>query len=443
MAQINAFRGIRYNLGRVGALSDVVAPPYDVIDPLLQERLYSQHPYNVIRLILNRRQPDDSSEGPYQRAAADFRLWQRDGVLMSEGEPALYVYDQEFTWDGVTHTRRAFICRVRLERFGEGSIYPHEQTHPKAKADRLMLMKACKANLSPVFGLYADTNNEVLRTLNEATAGVAGLEATDHLGVRHTMWPVKDVRTIGKVVAALGGQALYVADGHHRYETACDYRDYLEQTQGPLPPDHPAHYAMMACVSLNDPGLLVLPTHRLLRGVPQLTFDELQSRLGDCFICEPGPEGPAGAEAAWEAMQFDDDQEMLALYVEPQKNWVFCQATPAAMSRLQHLEPDHSDEWRGLGVSLLHRLVLEDLLGAAGHPKPTYVHSIQEVIDGLEGRGQRSEEEAGGAYSMAALVQPATLDHVQAISLNNERMPAKSTYFYPKLLSGLVFNPLA
>lgn len=442
MPQISAFRGVRYNLGRVGSLSEVVAPPYDVISPEMQRSLYERHSANVVRLILNAAQSDDGELERYARAAQTFKAWQADGILQTEGDPALYVYHQHYTWGGQTHSRHAFICRVRLERFGEGQIFPHEETHPKAKADRLELMKACRANLSPVFGLYPDEHTHAAAALDEAVAGVAGLVCEDDLGVRHTLWPVTNVNTIGEVTTAMAEQPLFIADGHHRYETACNYRDHLEATQGPLPPNHPAHYVMVACVSMQDPGLLVLPTHRLFRGVPDLTTEELENRLGDHFLCEPLPPGIAAAEAAWQRMEADGDQELLALYVKRSDQWVLCQASEVALQRMEVLEPERSLAWQSLGVSLLHRLVIADLLESPEAPKPTYVHEVQEVIDGMRGVGSRSEEESGEAYNLAALVQPASLDHIQTISRGGERMPAKSTYFYPKLLSGLVFNPL-
>ncbi|MGD9637192.1 MAG: DUF1015 family protein, partial [Pirellulales bacterium] len=179
MPDIQAFHGIRYDLGHVGSLSNVIAPPYDVIDSQLQNALYDKHPANVVRLILNRDEPtDDEHSNRYTRAARLFRNWQREGVLFTEAQPALYVYHQVFTEGSVTHTRRGFMCRVRLERFGEGSIYPHEETHGSAKADRLKLWTTCKANLSQIFGLYPDPDNDAQNVLEDATAGVAPLEAT-------------------------------------------------------------------------------------------------------------------------------------------------------------------------------------------------------------------------------------------------------------------------
>ncbi|MCA9155404.1 MAG: DUF1015 domain-containing protein, partial [Planctomycetales bacterium] len=190
MPDIHAFRGLRYDLGHVGSLSDVIAPPYDVIDPALQDRLYKSHPANVVRLILNRDEPgDDEANNRYSRAARFLRNWQKEGVLQSEPNPALYVYHQVFSWGGQEFTRRGFMGRCRLEKFGEGRIYPHEETHASAKADRLKLTRACRANLSQIFGIYPDAENVAQTLLEEAVSGVAPLEATDHLGVVHRMWP--------------------------------------------------------------------------------------------------------------------------------------------------------------------------------------------------------------------------------------------------------------
>ncbi|MCP4814473.1 MAG: DUF1015 domain-containing protein, partial [Planctomycetaceae bacterium] len=214
MANIEAFRGIRYDLGHVGALSDVIAPPYDVIDSALQDVLYEQHPANIIRLILNRDEPGDSDpDQRYQRAAKYLKQWQKEGVLCAEADPAIYVYHQVFEDAGVTYTRRGFMSRVRLEPFGEGTIYPHEQTHAAAKADRLKLTKACKANLSQIFAIYPDSENVAQETLENAILGKNPYQATDHLGITHRIWPVTDEMVIGSVTEAMSGKPLYVADG--------------------------------------------------------------------------------------------------------------------------------------------------------------------------------------------------------------------------------------
>ena len=447
MPHIQAFRGLRYDLGHVGSLSDVIAPPYDVIDPALQDELYKKHPANVIRLELNRDEPaDDAASNRYTRAARFLKNWRAEGVLQVDPDPALYVYHQVFQYGGREYHRRGFMTRVRLERFGEGKIYPHEETHASAKQDRLLLTRACRTNLSQIFGLYPDPENVAQELLEAAVAGQTPLEATDHLGVLHRLWIVTDVNTISQVSAVMDAKPMYIADGHHRYETACNYRDELA-AQGPLSPTHPANYVLTMCVSMSDPGMIVLPTHRLFRGMQPMTAADLAAKLGDCFTCNVVGEGPERGADVWAEIDAADEQGMLAFYTAQDNRWTLVSVTEMGRKRIAELATEHSADWQGLGVALLHRLIMENLLGAKDLPKPMYVHSVDEVIHGLKhgdavGRDATGQMGQGGRFELAALVMPATVGHVQAISEHGERMPAKSTYFYPKLLSGLVFNPL-
>ena len=438
MVNVSAFRGIRYDLAQVGSLSDVIAPPYDVIDPNFQESLYKQHPTNVIRLILNRQEPgDESGDERYERAARYLRQWQREGVFFTENESALYVYHQQFDYAGQTFVRRGFMGRLQLEPFGEGQVYPHEETHSAAKADRLKLFNATKCNLSQIFGIYPDESNDAQQLLESAIVGVTPLEATDHLGVLHRLWPVTDVKVIAEVSSAMADLPMYVADGHHRYETGCNYRQQMmEQEQ--IGPNHPANFVLTMCVSMNDPGLIVLPTHRLLRGVSPVSVDQLTSSLSVHFELMPGPTGANSAAEVWEEIEVEDQQGMIGLFCAADDQWVLAKVNEAGAARLQEIASDQSSDWCGLGVSILHRLILDDLLGLTDLPKPDYVHLVGEVVDGLA-----DGDEDGAPYGLAALVMPATLDHIRQISQNGERMPAKSTYFYPKLLSGLVINPIS
>jgi uncharacterized protein (DUF1015 family) len=471
MPVTQAFRGIRYDLGHVGSLSNVIAPPYDVIDAELQKALYEKHPANIVRLILNRDEPgDDDTNNRYSRASRTMRQWQRDGVLFTEADPAIYVYHQVFNEGGTTYTRRGFMCRVRLERFGEGNIYPHEETHGAAKADRLKLWSACKANLSQIFGLYPDEENQAQNIFERAIVGVAPLEATDHLGVVHRIWPVTDVATITAVTAAMGKRPVYIADGHHRYETACNLRDQIAAEHGgTLPPEHPANYVLMMLVSMSDPGMLVLATHRLFRGLPPITSTELGNKLGQYFDTEPGGHGAERARTLWEEIELEGEQSTLGLYTAADEEWTIARLNDAGRKRMAEVATDHSADWQGLGVSILHRLVVDTLVvGAASRaaqessdtttssprlggptslPAPKYVRDIDEVVLGLKhgdmaGRDATGQDGTAGRFELAALVMPATVEHIRRISSHGERMPAKSTYFYPKLLSGLVINPL-
>lgn len=439
MPKIKAFRGLRYNLAQVGSLSDVVAPPYDVVDGALQQQLYDNSPYNFIRLELTKAGEDDTDPGAvYERAASLFRKWIRDGVLQHEPDPAIYVYHQVFDYAGRTYTRRGFMTRVELVRFGEGNIYPHEQTHAKAKDDRLRLTRACEANMSQIYGLYPDPSNNAQNLLENEVAGKAALEAIDHLGVTHRLWPVTDQDLIGKVANLVEDKAMFVADGHHRYETACNYRDELaEANGGSLPEDHPAQSVLTMVMSMDDPGLIVLPTHRLLHGVREMDSKELSERLGDAFDCEDAGEGPEAASSVWQQIEQLNDQGVFGLFTAKDNKWTLVTANESTAKKMAEVAGDQSDDWRGLGVAQLHGLIIDELLGMKGHPKPKYVHLVEEVVDGLNGKLEGDQ-----TYPLAALVMPATVEDIRRVSLHNERMPAKSTYFFPKLLSGLVVNPL-
>ena len=438
MVQIEAFQGLRYDLAHVGALSDVVAPPYDVIDPEFQNQLYESHPANVIRLILNRDEPgDESGDEKYERASRYLKQWQREGVLSAESQAAVYVYHQEFTYAGTTFVRKGFMCRMQLEKLGEGNVYPHEETHSAAKVDRLKLFNATKANLSQIFGIYPDPENEAQLVLERAIVGKTPLEAVDHLGVVHRLWVVDDLETIGALQSSMGDKAMFIADGHHRYETACNYQQQLRES-GELHDQHPANYVMTMCVSMNDDGMIVLPTHRLFKGLPAYDSSSLVSSIGDDFETQIVGTGSELASSVWEQIELNDAQDSIGLYCPVDDTWVLVTLNTNGLEKLASVSSDRTDDWQGLGVSILHRLLVETCLGHESLPKPKYVHLVQEVVDSLTA----GADDDGESFGLAALVMPATLQHIRTISKNGERMPAKSTYFYPKLLSGLVINSL-
>ncbi len=432
MADIRAFRAFRYELGRVGSLGDVIAPPYDVIDPALQQALYDRSPYNAIRLILNKETPgDNDSDNRYVRAARCLKEWTADDVLVQDSARALYAYYQDFEAEGKRYTRRGFLARVRLEPFGTGRIYPHEQTMSGPKADRLKLFHATAMNLSPVFGLYPDPDDAVMAKLDAATLRNPPLQATDHLGVVSKLWPITDQSVVSAVTGQLGPKPVFIADGHHRYETGLRYLEEMKAAGQVQDDEHPANFILMMLVSMSDPGLIILPTHRLLSGLPGLTAQQLADQLNPEFTLEKVGTGEQGARDTWELLEADGGQDVLGFGTVADGIW--------QTARLKSTEPmdrlagDHSPAWRGLAVSILHVLVIEHLLGVkAEKSEIKYVHLLREV----------TEATAAKQCDLAALVPPATMGHVEAIAGNLEKMPAKSTYFYPKLLSGLVFNPL-
>jgi uncharacterized protein (DUF1015 family) len=430
MADIRAFRAFRYDLGRVGALADVVAPPYDVIDPALQKRLYDQSPYNVIRLILNKEEAgDNENTNRYTRAGRFLKDWTQDGILVQDSARSLYVYHQDFEVEGQRFTRKGFLARVRLEKFGQGKIYPHEETMSGPKADRLKLFHATGMNLSPVFGLYPDAEGAVQAELDRAVGRGLALEARDHLGVTSKLWPVSDQHATSAVTGLMGPKPIFIADGHHRYETGLRYLDDKTQAGEVRDAEAPANFILMMLVSMSDPGLAILPTHRLVSGLGDLTADQVQAALDGYFQVEKVGQGAQAARDAWELIAADGGQKLLGFGTVADGQWLLARYV-GPDSVMAELAARHSPAWHGLGVSLLHILVLGKLL--RGQPECRYVHLTSEVIDAVSRR----------ECQVAVLVPPASMRHVEEIAGNLEKMPPKSTYFYPKLLSGLLFNSL-
>ncbi|HQR41431.1 MAG TPA: DUF1015 domain-containing protein [Gemmatales bacterium] len=430
MAMIEPFPGLRYDLGRVGSLSDVIAPPYDVIDAALQQKLYDQHPYNIIRLELNKPEAGDSDNDRYVRAGTLWKQWQLDRVLRSEAQPALYVLHQTYEVDGQSYTRQGVFVRLRLERFGEGKVYPHEQTLSGPKEDRFRLMQAVHANLSPVFGLYPDPACAVQTLLNNHILRTLPVEAHDHLGVVSKVWNVQDTSVIREVRTLLSDKPVFIADGHHRYETAIRYRDELIKKDGELPHDHPANFVLMALVGMSDPGLLILPTHRLVQGFAGLTASQLKTKLEPHYEVEVIGQGEKAGRETWERIEMDGSQDVLGFGTLADDTWMLAHFNAQAL--MDSLAPSQSPAWRSLAVSRLHVVVLDKLLADTGKATCKYVHLMKEVFD----------DQKLGQSNLACLVPPATMQHVTDIAGSLEKMPPKSTYFYPKLLTGLVFHSL-
>jgi uncharacterized protein (DUF1015 family) len=433
MAEIRAFRAYRYDLGRVGNLSDVVAPPYDVIDPALQQALYDRSPHNVIRLILNREEPGDTdTNNRYTRAAGCLRDWQQERILLQDSARSIYVYHQDFEVEGQRFSRRGFLARVRLERFGEGKIFPHEETLPGPKADRLRLFQATAKNLSPVFGLYPDSTNAVQAQLDTVVSRTLPVEATDHLGVVSRLWPVADQHVVSTLTGLMGPKPVFIADGHHRYETALRYLEERRVAGEVRDAESAANFVLMMLVGMSDPGLIILPTHRLVSGLPNVTAESLRPVLERHFQLDTIGRGDQGARDTWELVQADGSQDVLGFGTVADGVWQVARLRDR--EAMAGLAAEHSPAWRSLAVSVLHVLVLGKLIpeGLGGQPVCRYVHLLREV----------SEDVAAQRCQLAVLVPPATMQHVEQIAGNLEKMPPKSTYFYPKLLSGLVFNSL-
>jgi uncharacterized protein (DUF1015 family) len=431
MADIRGFRGFRYDLGQVGSLSDVVAPPYDVVDASLQKQLYDQSQYNAIRLELTKDEPGDTdSNNRYTRAANTLREWVAGNVLRQDTARALYIYEQTFTAEGQEYTRRGFFARVRLEPFGKGQIYAHEQTMSGPKADRLKLYQATGFNISPIFGLYPDRDGEIAKLLDPFTLKNPPIVAKDHLGVTNKLWVITDTHTISSVIGLMGPKPVYIADGHHRYETGVKYLEERREA-GDVPDNEaPANFTLMMLVGMTDPGLIILPTHRLISGLDAVKSDVLEQVLAEHFdiVERTGTD----AKAAWDYIQMDGSQAALGFCTVADGKWFVAKLRDTKI--MAELAPEQSEEWRGLGVSILHKLVIDRLIQEklGGRPLCRYVHLLKEVTDDVAAKG----------CQVATLVPPATMAHVEQIAGHLEKMPAKSTYFYPKLLTGMVYNSL-
>lgn len=437
MADVQPFRAFRYNLARVGALEDVIAPPYDVIDPELQRLLHEKHPANVVRLILGHERPtDNENENRATRAAGCLREFLADDVLMQDSQRSMTVVHQEFSAAGRTLVRKGFIARLRLEAFGSGTVFPHEETLAGPKADRLRVFRATAMNLSPVFGLFPDESRDAQEILDQAVGRALPLQATDHNGVVTRVWPVTDHAAATAVSALLADKPIYLADGHHRYETALAYlaeREEQARRQGnTLDPDHPARFIMMYMVGMNDPGLEIQPTHRLVSGLPGLTAARLAEALAPAFELRPAGRGAEGCREASDEIEMDGGQDLLAFGTKADGMWTMARLKDPGRMKARH--PGKSEAWRSLGVAIAHGVAIDDLLAplVRGVPSIRYVHTHEEV----------SADLAGAGADLGILVPAATMELVARIASGGERMPAKSTYFYPKIGSGLAFHQL-
>jgi uncharacterized protein (DUF1015 family) len=419
VAEIQPLRALHYDLAAAGPLDRLVAPPYDVIDAAQRADLAARSPFNVVDIDL----PQGGAD-PYGRAAELLEQWRMQGAVVQDFEPALWALTQTFTGpDGATRTRHGFFCKVRLTDYGPGLVRPHERTHPAAKEDRLRLMRATRANLSPIFSLYSDPAGEAWSALEPATAGAPWGEVTDDEDTTHRVWRVTDQAAITRAQEALAGVELLIADGHHRYETA---RTYAEEIGG----DGEHRYVLMCLVSMSDPGLAIFPTHRLVGGLDEerrRRLDEALRREFDLAEVSPDrlvPDGGNGDLPTFGLLERGGAKPLQARLASPE-------IADRALA-------GHSDSYRRLDTAVLEKLLLEDALGLS-----------EDDISHQRGLGYARDLDQArallgtGEYQLAFLLRPTPVEQVQAIAAAGETMPPKSTYFYPKLLSGLLFNPLA
>jgi uncharacterized protein (DUF1015 family) len=417
MADVQPIKTLRYDTEVAGALEDLIAPPYDVIDDELRAELARRSPHNVVEIDL----PES-----YEGAAEKLGEWREQGVLVSEDEPAIWALRQDYIApDGSTRTRNGFFACVRVEEYGAGRIRPHERTHPGPKEDRLRLTRATRANLSPIFSLFPDTGGAAAETLAQATSGEPFAEANDIEGTRNTLWRVGDPERIAALQAALADAELLIADGHHRYETA---RAYADEVGGEG--DH--RYVLMFLVALDDPGLLIFPTHRMLTGLKddgakQEAIRDVARRdfeietLDDTHQLEP----PADAERVTFGYMDSFLKRPFRLMLKDQS------IADEALAGMP--EP-----YRQLDTAVLEALILRGALGMSeddiSHLRGLdYSKNLEDAIERVE----------SGAADAGFFMRATPVEQVREVAATGESMPPKSTYFFPKVPTGLVFNPLA
>lgn len=441
MAKIVPFRGMRYNLTRIEKPAEVMAPPYDVISPALQDDLYHRNPLNVVRLILGKETEKDSeTNNRYTRAAADFALWQQEGILVRDPEPSIYLYDQVYpVEDGRTVVRKGFMALTRLEDFSSGVVKPHEKTLSGPKTDRLKLTLACGANFSPIFSLYSDPCCVLESLAKKEKDSPPDLEVADDDGVIHRLWQVTDPAIIEKAQGLLDNKPLFIADGHHRYETALNYRNMMREKHPDFTGKELYNYVLMYFANMEDQGMLIFPTHRIVFNLEGMRLESFLFELREFFDVEKEEIDSTDAECRRRVKQrlaeFGENRRTLGLYAGGKAVYYLTLKDEKLMDRF--FDPKAPKALRTLDVSILHRAVLENLLRISPEAQERQTH-----LKYVKNFDEPFELVDKGEAQMAFLMNPTRMSEVRDVANAGEKMPQKSTYFYPKLLTGLVINKI-
>jgi uncharacterized protein (DUF1015 family) len=424
--EVSPFRGICYNQRIAGDLARVLCPPYDVITPEQQKLYYEENDYNAIRLEF----PEPTAER-YQKAAIIFQQWLKRGVLQLDSVSSFYLHDHRFEYSGEKKMRRGLIARVRLGPWGSG-IYPHEETFPKAKSDRLHLMRACRANFSPLLSLYQDSERKIASILSEASRARPMIETSvlppsmgsgqGEGGEAHTLWAIADPEIKRELIQFLSSQPLYIADGHHRYETALIYQQEIAEEQS-VTGKEAFQYVMMELVDFSDLGLVVLPLHRLVRGIAPSKLMQLGDQLRDFFVLESVPLKACDC-------QLPADSCLGILGLQPGSLVVLERRQDISLEAM--MPGNRSQAYREFDVSILNHIILDKVLSGAKDLEVVHTVDLKEA----------SQQIREGKYQLAFLLNPPQPEMVKAVADAQDRMPSKSTYFYPKLPAGLVISPL-
>ena len=434
MADVQPLRGIRYANETIGDLAQVVTPPYDVITSEAQATYYARNPYNFIRLELGQESAKDTTlNNRYTRAATTFAEWRKNGVLRQDITPDFYLYQQLFTHNNRSYTRTSLLARVRLEPWSAKVVLPHEYTMTKPKDDRLQLLRACATNFSPLMSMYEDPQGRMRRLLSTYAAD-AEVQFTDEVNEGHRLQPITDPAQVVLFQDFFAERQLYIADGHHRYETALNYREEIRELRRHINDDDAVNFVLMALIDVDDPGLLVLPTHRLLFGLSSEALGSLNSQQLAQYFTVQQLDTTMKSDAMLAVLASSGEKQPSLVVVTRDQNWLLLLNE---LGRRRMMESGHSTAWNELDVAVAHTLVLEALLGIRA----------EDVTSGTYIRYTRDAEQAlevvrSGDAQVALLLNATRVRQICEVAQAEDRMPQKSTYFYPKLMSGLVMNPL-
>ena len=415
MADIRPFRGWRYNPAKVSDLSQVITQPYDKISKELQQTYVARHPNSFVHLIL------PAAAEPYSYSAATCRQWSDQDILIRDTQPTIYVLHQDFEVGGQKRTRKSFVAAIRADEFEKGTVLPHERTLSKPKADRLNLLRTTRMDYEQIFMLCSDPEGVVEQALSPS--GAPAMLATDDYGVVQKVWPITDPAKLAAVHKALSDKVMLIADGHHRYETALNFRQEMEQA-GTVADDAALRFKSTAFVNIADPGLVILPTHRLLYGLGDVNWNDTLARIAKLFETKPIEDAAVEAE-----LSRAGTEHVFALHTGKDKTWLLRLTDKAAIDRFVK---DRSADFRDLDVVILHTLLIEHVFGikpANIEDHVAYERKPSEVLAKVD----------SSKYQAALLMNPTRADQVQKVAAHGERMPQKSTDFYPKFVSGLVF----
>ena len=434
MAEICPFRGVRYNQSLIKDLASVICPPYDIITPQMQQELYHQSQHNFIHLEHGQTLPQDTTtNNKYTRSADTLEQWLKHGMLKVDEAPAIYLHDHYFTYQGKEYRRRGIIARVRLEEWDKMIVRPHEGTLTEPKSDRISLLWALQANTSPILALVEDQGQQVSALLASEERNKPIISLSGGSGERHNVWAITKSETINQICHRLANQPLYIADGHHRYESALIYQRERRDCSPSVSGDEAFNFVMMTLVDFSDSGLIILPPHRLVRGISKSALNGLMDKLKAFFEIEDLPLSTPGI---WQ--QVDDlltreakQVSLVAFGLTPERLHVLRLHHSAEASQM--MPYFHSELYKRLDVSVADHIILEKLLGLSwDREEGTIAYSY----DRLDAVNRVLDQE----YQLALLLSPVKAETIRAIADAGDRMPRKATYFYPKPPAGLVFH---